>query len=286
MSHIEISGIGIEYRLLGAPNAPAIALTPGGRLGMNSPGLLELGERLAAGGKRVLLWDRPNCGASDICFDGDSESELQASVLIGLIRSLQLGPAALAGGSAGARASLIAAIRDPAVASHLVQWWISGGTISLLMLGSTYCCESAIAASLGGMSAVAALPAWAEQLKSNPRNRGILLRQDPQRFVAKMECWARAFIPSATSPVPCLTLEDLARIQVPVLMFRASKADIVHPSAVTEQLHELIGHSELADPPWSEGAYLERMINSARTGAGFFLDWPLLAAQILEFISR
>ena len=43
----------------------------------------------------------PNCGASDISFDGDSESALHARTLLGLIGDLDLGPTALAAGSAG-----------------------------------------------------------------------------------------------------------------------------------------------------------------------------------------
>ena len=40
---------------------------------------------LAAFGQRVLIWDRPNTGASDICFTGASESEMQADHLAGLL---------------------------------------------------------------------------------------------------------------------------------------------------------------------------------------------------------
>src|SRR4051812_43150841 len=108
MSRIELAGIGIEYELLGKPGAPAIALTPGGRFPKDTPGLREFAETLVAGGRRVLLWDRPNCGASDISFDADSESELHARTLTQLIRALNLGPTALAAGSAGSRVSLIA----------------------------------------------------------------------------------------------------------------------------------------------------------------------------------
>src|ERR1700760_3221539 len=103
MARATLSGIDIEYQLLGPSGAPAIALTPGGRFSMNSPGLPELAQALAAGGRRVLLWDRPNCGASDVSFDGDSESDLQARILVELIRTLGLGPTALAAGSAGSR---------------------------------------------------------------------------------------------------------------------------------------------------------------------------------------
>lgn len=101
MSRIEISGIGIEYELLGDPGAPAVALTPGGRFPKDTPGLRDLALKLVAGGRRVLLWDRPNCGASDISFDAVSESELHADTLIKLIRTLELGPTTLAAGSAG-----------------------------------------------------------------------------------------------------------------------------------------------------------------------------------------
>jgi pimeloyl-ACP methyl ester carboxylesterase len=286
MSRIEVSGIGVEYELLGQPRAPAIALTPGGRFAKDSPGVRELGEALAAGGKRVLLWDRPNCGSSDISFDAKNESELQARTLIQLIRALDLGPTALAGGSAGSRASLIAAARDPEIVSHLLQWWISGGTISLMMLGASYACESAVAASMGGMAAVAALPTWAEQINRNPRNRDIILKQDPDRFIATMERWASAFVPSKTSPVPGMSSKDFARLTMPVLIFRGSTKDIFHPAQISEWAHKLIPHSELVDAPWPDEAFLKRLMAASSSGSGHFLDWPLLAPAILEFVSR
>src|SRR6185503_6804485 len=113
-------GIGIEYELLGKPGAPAIALTPGGRFPKDSPGVPQLAEALAAGRRRVLLWDRLNCGSSDVCFDVPSDSELHARALRQLIRALDLRPTTLAAGSAGARVSLIAASRDPDAVSHLI----------------------------------------------------------------------------------------------------------------------------------------------------------------------
>lgn len=286
MARIDVSGIGIEYELLGKPGAPAVALSPGGRLAKDAQGLPQFAEKLVAGGKRVLLWDRPNCGASDICFDGDNESALQGRTLTQLIRALNLGPTALAGGSAGSRTSLFAAIHDPQMVSHLVQWWISGGTISLLMLGASYCCESAVAASMGGMAAVAGLPTWSEQIKRNPRNRDIILKQDPARFIATMERWASAFIPSNASPVPGMSPEDFARLTMPVMIFRGSSRDLYHPARICEWVHGLIPHSELVDAPWSDEAFVKVMATAARTGSGHFSDWPLLAPAILEFINR
>jgi pimeloyl-ACP methyl ester carboxylesterase len=286
MSRIALSDIEIEYDLVGEPGAPAVAVTPGGRLGKDSPGLRELAEALAAGGNRVLLWDRPNCGASDICFTGESESDLQARTLAQLIRALDLGPTALGGGSAGARVSLIAAANDPDSVSHLLLWWLSGGVISLLTIGTSYYGESAAAAMWGGMLAVAGLPSWAQQIKNNPRNRDAILKQDPDQFIATMERWASAFIPSETSPVPDMVPMDFARLTMPVLIFRGSTKDIYHPAQAGERVHALIPHSELVDTPWSDDAGMERIAASRSSGIGHLLDWPRLAPAISEFISR
>jgi 2-hydroxy-6-oxonona-2,4-dienedioate hydrolase len=286
MARIQISGLGIEYELLGPNGAPAIALTPGGRFAKDSPGLPELAQALAAGGRRVLLWDRPNCGASDISFAGESESDLQARTLIELIRALELGPTALAAGSGGSRVSLIAAARDPEAVSHLIVWWISGGALSLISLAAYYCVNSAIAASRGGMAAVADLPGWAEQLQRNPKNRDILLAQDPERFIDIMERWALAYMPSKTSPVPGMSPESFARLRMSVLVYRSGKSDLSHTRRTSEWVHELIPHSEMKEPPWPDDEWNNRSGYAAKHGSGHFAGWPQLAPAILEFMRR
>jgi pimeloyl-ACP methyl ester carboxylesterase len=286
MANIKISGLNIEYELLGSKDAPAIALTPGGRFAKDSPGLPELAQALAASGQRVLLWDRPNCGASDISFEGDSESDLQGRTLIELIRALELGPTALAGGSGGSRVSLIAAAREPEAVSHLIVWWISGGALSLISLAAYYCVNSAIAASRGGMAAVAELPGWSEQIQRNPRNRGILLAQDPDRFIETMEGWALAYMPSRTSPVPGMSPVSFARLRMPVLIYRSGKSDLSHTRRTSEWVHELIPHSELREPPWPDEEWNNRSGYAAKHGSGHFAGWPALAPAILDFMRR
>ena len=283
MARIQLSGLAIEYELIGPKDAPAIALTPGGRFAKDSPGVPELAEALAAGGRRVLLWDRPNCGASDISFAGDNESDLQARTLIELIRALKLGPTALAAGSGGSRVSLIAAAHDPDVVSHLIVWWISGGALSLISLASYYCVNSAIAASRGGMAAVADLPAWSEQLRRNPKNRDILLAQDPERFIENMERWALAYMPSKSSPVPGASKESFARLSMPVLIYRSGKSDLSHTRHTSEWIHEMIPHSELREPPWPDDEWNNRSDYAAKHGSGHFAGWPALAPAILDF---
>src|ERR1700739_567828 len=102
---------------------------------MTSPGVRELAVALAERGNRVLIWDRPNCGSSDVCFTGPSESAMQADVLADLLRELGMARAVIAGGSGGARVSLLAAARHPDVAAGLAMWWISGGVFGLMTLG-------------------------------------------------------------------------------------------------------------------------------------------------------
>lgn len=282
MARIEIEGVGLEYELLGPEGARAVALTPGGRFSKDTAGVPQLGELLAAQGLRVLLWDRPNCGASDLHFAGPSESRMQAGFLVKLIRALDLGPTALIGGSAGARISLFAAHEDPAVISRMMLSWISGGLISMMRLGSYYCCEPAEEAALKGMDAVAAMPIWAEQLRRNPKNREIMMGQTREGFIAQMERWASGYIPSPDTPVGGLANADFAAMTMPVTILRGSQRDLYHPAWVCEQVHERLPNSQLIDPPWDIDVFAERMID----GKGLFSDWPLLAPLVADLMQH
>src|SRR5687767_9861265 len=133
----ELDGFEIAYEVVGE-GAPWI-LTPGGRFTKEVGGLPEMARALAQHGRTAITWDRPNCGASSVAFRGRSESEVQADALGALLRHLDLGPAVIAGGSGGARVSLIAAARNPDVTAGLAMWWISGGVPGLLQLASYYC---------------------------------------------------------------------------------------------------------------------------------------------------
>ena len=99
MSSMEIHGGEVVYELLGPADGQPIVLTPGGRFSKDVPGLRPLAEALAEGGLRVLLWDRPNCGASDVQFYGRSESHMRAETLSELLARLEMTPAIIAGGS-------------------------------------------------------------------------------------------------------------------------------------------------------------------------------------------
>src|SRR5580700_3750316 len=149
----QINGLDIAYEVLG--EGEPWVITPGGRFSKDAPGIGELAASLAQAGKKVLVWDRPNTGASDVCFEGASESAMQADVLASLLAGLDMAPAVVAGGSGGSRVSLLTAARHPQVARALAVWWISGGPYGLLTLGTHYCGDSIAAAWRYGMEAVA-----------------------------------------------------------------------------------------------------------------------------------
>jgi pimeloyl-ACP methyl ester carboxylesterase len=202
MTQTKVNGYSVSYEVVGDQGRPWV-ITPG-RFSMTSPGVRELAIALAERGNRVLIWDRPNCGASDVQFSGPSESAMQADVLAGLLRQLDLRPAVIAGGSGGSRLSLLTAARHRDVAAGLALWWISGGVYGLMSLGLHYCGGSLKAVWNGGMEAVAALPEWQEVLEANPRNRALFLAQDPKEFLATMERWMAAYCPCGDELVPGL----------------------------------------------------------------------------------
>jgi pimeloyl-ACP methyl ester carboxylesterase len=282
MARIEIEGVGLEYDLLGPKGAPALALTPGGRFGMDVAGVPQLGAMLAEAGLRVLLWDRPNCGASDLHFEGPSESAMQASFLVKLIRALDLGPTVLVAGSAGARISLFAAREVSSAIAGLMLCWISGGLISMMRLGSYYCCEPAEEAALKGMEAVAAMPIWTQQVAANPRNRDYMLNFDRDKFVAQMERWAAGYNPSPDTPVGGISKADFAQLTMPARILRGSPRDLYHPAYVCERVAELMPNARLVDPPWHIDIFADRM----NDGKGLFSDWPMLAPQVIRFIEE
>ena len=281
MPTVTVDRISLAYEIIG--NGPRTAvITPGGRFSKDTPGVRTLSERLAEKGLRVLIWDRPNCGESDLCFVGESESLMHADALAGLLRTLDAAPALVVGGSAGSRVSLLTAIRHPDVVERLFLLWISGGAVGLAALAYYYCHESLAAAALGGMEAVAALPGWQEQLTRNPRNREILLRQDAGVFVETMKKWARGFLPKDDSPVPGVVPGDLAALRMPVMVLRSGESDFHHPRQTSEAVHAMISGARIDEPPWGDREWIERM-QAASRGEGLFARWPLLAPQILEF---
>ncbi|MCX4094926.1 alpha/beta fold hydrolase [Nocardia sp. alder85J] len=282
MATATVNGLRIGYELIGDGDRPWV-LTPGGRFPKETPGLRELAEELAkAGDNRVLIWDRPNCGESDVCFEGDSESNLHADTLAALLTELDMAPAVLAGGSAGSRIALLTAARHPEVARALALWWISGGVMGQLVLGNVYCAPNIKAAWVDGMAAVAALPDWAESIERNPANRERILNQDRAAFIATMERWMMAYCPQPERTIPGLPDPAVGGITVPALVFRSGASDAHHTRATSEAVAGLLPAARLAEPPWGDREWSQRQAERQRTG-GLFVRWPLLAPALQQW---
>jgi pimeloyl-ACP methyl ester carboxylesterase len=286
MARVLVDGLELDYELIGPEDGPPLVLTPGGRYPRDTAGVPELGQLFAEAGYRVLLWDRPGCGASDIAFTAPSESVMNAEALVGIVRELGLEDVILVGGSAGSRISLMAAARMPENVRRIAIWWISGGPVGLAGLAWFYCGDQIAAASKGGMEAVAALPSWAEQISRNPRIRDTLLAQDPWEFIEVMQNWGKAFAYSDESPVPGMTVEEFGRLTMPVLVFRSGKPDMAHTRRTSEWVHELLPNSILKEPPWREDEwnYVSTFPIDPANRRGRFERWPLIAPDVLVFL--
>jgi pimeloyl-ACP methyl ester carboxylesterase len=281
MAVVDVDGLQIAYEVIGE-GRPWI-LTPGGRFPKETPGLRELADALAATGNKVVIWDRPNCGASSVCFTGASESEMQADALAGLLKALDLGPTMLVGGSGGARVSLLAAARHPEVARGLGMLWISGGLYGLLTLAMVYGFGSYLAAFTGTMADVADLAEWQEVQERNPANTGRLLAQDREEFLATIERWMAVYCPEPGTLIPGVGDAELQRFAVPTMVFRSGASDPHHTRATSENLAALLPGAALVEPPWGDHEWLDRVEASETAGEGLFARWPLLAPQLLEF---
>lgn len=285
MAFAEVNGLALAYEVIGdGPGRPWV-ITPGGRFSKDEPGVRELAHALAADGEgnRVLIWDRPNCGESDVCFVGANESAMQADALAGLLEHVGLAPAVIAGGSGGARVSLLTASRHPGVAAGLATWWISGGIFGLLVLATHYCGGSLAAAWTDGMEAVADLPEWEESLERNPSNRRRILEEDRDVFIATMERWMEAYCPRDGQHIPGLPDEDVRALDLPALVFRSGESDAYHTRATSEALASLLPRASLVEPPWGDREWIERGEAREKHEEGIFSHWPLLAPQLLAW---
>ncbi|MDT3439797.1 alpha/beta fold hydrolase [Pseudofrankia sp. BMG5.37] len=293
MAYARVNGLRIAYELVGDGDGDGDGdgvgdredegrlwvITTGGRFTKETPGVRELAEALAVHNDRVLIWDRPNCGESDVCFEGPSEPEMHADTLAALLTHLDLGPAVLIGATVGTRVSLLTAARHPEVAAGLALWWISGGPMGLMILGNVYYTASITTAWTRDMAAVADLPDWAGTIAANPDNRQRILDADRDRFVATLQRWMSAYCPRPDERIPGLSDDAARAIKAPALVFRGGASDPFHPRATSEAVAGLLPGARLVEPPWGDREYLERQAEMATAGS-LFIRWPLLAPTL------
>jgi 2-hydroxy-6-oxonona-2,4-dienedioate hydrolase len=285
---LRINGGDVVFEMLG-DTGEVIALTPGGRFAKDIPGLRPLAEALVAGGYRVLLWDRPNCGKSEVQFYGQSESHMRAATLQQLLMSLGIGPCILAGGSGGARDSMLTAMLHPELVTKLVLWNIVGGVYGTFVLGYVYALPSIQAVRLHGIEGLLTIPEWQERIADNPGNRDRLLSWNADEFLKVMLRWLNAFVVKPGQTIPGVDDADFDRISVPTLIIRGGEDDWNHPRRTSLEVGCLIRGSEVIDPPWPEDAW-ERASRARAQGKvkhyNMFDTWVQAAPAILKFLDR
>jgi 2-hydroxy-6-oxonona-2,4-dienedioate hydrolase len=285
---IEINGGNVVYEFVGPDDGEVVVLTPGGRFSKDYGGVHEVADALAAGGKRVLLWDRPNCGRSDIQVSGRSESHMRAETLGLLVQELGIERLVATGGSGGARDTLIFTIMWPELVRKLAVWSIVGGTYSTMALAGAYVMSELQTVRTRGIEGIIELDngpfSWAAMIRQNPRNADRLRDIGTEEFERVMTRWLDAFVPKPNEPIPGVSDWEFATITCPTLIVRGGEHDYDHPKRTSFEVHALIEGSRLVEPPWPEDAW-ERAVEATNEGRGSLFDpWVLAAPMLLDFI--
>jgi pimeloyl-ACP methyl ester carboxylesterase len=271
-----VSGVDINYQVLGE-RGPWVALQPGGRRGL--VGIKSLGEKIAEAGCRVLVYDRRNCGASGVSFDGgNSENEIWAEDLRALLLQLDAVPAYIGGSSSGCRLALLLALRHPADVRGLLLWRVTGGPYAAQRLVQNYYTHFIDAARQGGMEAVCRTEHFAELIQNNPANRARLLAIAPQRFITVIEEWRRAFDEGAHHPVIGLSPPELRSMTMPACIVPGN--DRVHPREPGQVAHRLMLNSEYHEVLPEDRPDLDVALKDWEAKEG------LLAAIFIDFLRR
>jgi pimeloyl-ACP methyl ester carboxylesterase len=271
-----IHGVELNYDVLGE-RGPWVALQPGGRRGL--VGVKSLGQKIAEGGYRVLVYDRRNCGASGVSFDGgNSENEVWAEDLHQLLQQLDAAPAFIGGSSSGCRLALLAALRHPADLRGLLLWRVTGGAYAAQRLVQNYYTQFIEAAETGGMEAVCHSEHFGEVIASNPANRARLMSIEVKRFITVMSEWRRSFNQGAEHPVIGISPAELRSLTVPACIIPGN--DRVHPREPGQIAHRLMPNAE----------YHEVLTEDRPDQDVALEDWNakegLLAAIFIDFLRR
>jgi pimeloyl-ACP methyl ester carboxylesterase len=271
-----VRGVEINYELLGE-RGPWVALQPGGRRGLD--GVRSLGEKIAEAGCRVLVYDRRNCGASAVSFDGgNSENEIWAEDLHALLAELDALPAYIGGSSSGCRLALLLALRHPGDVRGLLLWRVTGGAYAAERLVENYYTQFIDATRRGGMEAVCRTEHFSDLINNNAANRARLMAIEPARFIAVMEEWRHAFNEGAHHPVIGLSPSELRSLTMPACIIPGN--DRVHPRGPGQAAHRLMPNSEYHEVLTEDRPDLDVALEEWNAKEG------LLAAIFIDFLRR
>lgn len=257
MPRINVNGVTLAYEVLG--DGSPIVWTPGAWFPRDNWVYLNAG--CLASRHQVLLWDRRNCGASDVWLeDAPTELHLWTDDLHHLLQALNLSPAYLAGASKGCVFSLLMAHRYPDDVRGLIlidaptddpallRPFADARYYNLANVAATRGMSAALAHSTEAWSRIitgtSALDAFdwftkwmAETSAANQGNRERLLAMNPQHFATLLTRWGDVEV-SSRSHVGWLTDAELGQITAPALVVPG--LDALHPRHAAEALQRLL----------------------------------------------
>ena len=288
---IEINGGIVVYEFVGPDDGEVVVITPGGRFSKDYGGVHEMANALADGGKRVLLWDRPNCGRSDIQVYGRSESHMRAETLGLLVQELGIERLVATGGSGGARDMIIFTIMWPDLVRKLAVWSIVGGTFSTMLLATAYVLDELRTVRSQGHRGCPRDGRQPVQLggddPAEPAQPRPFARVRDRRVRSGDEPLARRVRPEAQR-------SDPGRARLGVRDHRLPDADrprrrdrtTTTRSGPASRCTRSSEGSRLIEPPWPEDAW-EQAVVATNEGRGSLFDpWVLAVPTLLEFIDE
>ena len=108
---------------------------------------------------------------------------------------------------------------------------------------------------------------------------------DRGKFLEVMDRWMLAYCPCGDSLVPGLNDDDVASLNIPILVFRSGVSDMSHTRATSEALAVSLPGAELVEPPWDDDEWNERRAAVEQVGS-LFVRWPLLVPQLVEWADK
>jgi len=276
MPYAHIRGIEINYETVG-DHGPWLALSTGGRSGYAE--FYNLAKKIAVGGFRVLLHDRRNCGASDVCFDvSQSEDAHRVDDMHELLLRLDALPAFVGGSSSGCRMSLLYYLRHREAVRGLLLLRVTGGPYPAKKLPEKYYGQFIKAAEQGGMEAVCAMDHWRACIEARGENRDKLMSMSPASFIAAMSRLRDLFAESLDEPVVGISEKELRSIAVPTIIIPGN--DNIHSGPSGRLAHSLIPNAELHELP----------ITDVDTELVPYAEWAPyedeIAAAFVDFMNR
>jgi 2-hydroxy-6-oxonona-2,4-dienedioate hydrolase len=279
----EIHGSGIPF-----------VYTPGAFYALESSRIVA--EALVPLGYQVLLWDRPNTGASGLLFEPYHLLRLWADKLVALFDHVGFSSAYVAGVPNGLLASLHFATWYPTRISGLVlvgalngdpTWWeaIVG---SSLLEPARVIEEQGMAAALELGNGRWGVFDWPEQFRLAPHKREQLLSMDPVAAAATLRAWSDGYTKTGHVWAGGLTAEQLADIDVPAIVFSGPGelwADFpFHGPEDARRLHNVLPRSELVISSEYLGDRWASTLERIAETDGYDPLVAALAARIGEFV--